>query len=508
MRMRDSTALKNRSGWARLPFVRAGVSLAAIVASFAIVAVLCRLCGTQPQPAILAAFVALSLSRRPSPAGREHLLAVTATLAAVALGAAGVGFLLRAIQPVGAIVFIAGMFCSIWLRNFGGLARKAGALIAMPLVAMLIVPPPAIAADKLVPDVALLTCAGVVALGCVTTAQWLAGRSGVALFPPEHLRQRPQVLAAQTGLTPQTRMALQLAVGLAAAFAVGFAFFPAHWGWTVLTTVIVCSATRSRGDALCRSILRLAGAVAGTAGAAAIAHVAVSGGAFEATTIFIVLYLGLLLRDVNYAYWACCMTLILALLTPLNGGGALLGLRLEAILAGALCAVAATWLVLPIRTEAVIRRRLADALRALDDVVAQAPESDRAVPLAIFEHRIAELDVVAPPALWHHRIFVFARTPEHPANWIDLAGEIGCHARNLCTRRDFDRGAVRRAIGVCRRAIATHGGNNPTAGALAVSASLRMLSDAMATTGQAHPALRSQTRRWLRRPCRSLPNPR
>ncbi len=57
---------------------------------------------------------------------------------------------------------------------------------------------------------------------------------------------------------------------------------------------------------------------------------------------------------------------MLALLYGLYGqtGSALLDTRLEAILVGALCALSAAWVVLPIRADAVARRRLGEALRA------------------------------------------------------------------------------------------------------------------------------------------------
>jgi hypothetical protein len=131
--------------------------------------------------------------------------------------------------------------------------------------------------------------------------------------------------------------------------------------------------------------------------------------------------------------------------------------RLEAIFAGAVCAVVAAWFVTPITTEAVIRRRLADALLALDDVVvhAGAEAAEHARRLASFEHHMNELERAAPPVRWHRRLFAARVRPEHPAHWIDLAGGLRPHAHSVATHRN--RGAVRRAIGASRRAIAQHG---------------------------------------------------
>jgi uncharacterized membrane protein YccC len=212
-----------------------------------------------------------------------------------------------------------------------------------------------------------------------------------------------------------------------------------------------------------KGVLRLAGALAGTVAAAAVSSLWAPAGVTEAVAIFAVLFLGIWLRERNYAYWAACMTLILALL----GSGAglsvgLLGVRLEAILLGAVCAVVAAWFVLPIRTESVVRKRLADALLALDELVARAhaPDGRPSAELARFEHRMTELDGVAPPVRWHRRIFAARSTSEHPARWIELAAGLRPHAREIGERggaRDADRTAIRRAIGISRRAIANHG---------------------------------------------------
>jgi ABC-2 type transport system ATP-binding protein len=198
--------------------------------------------------------------------------------------------------------------------------------------------------------------------------------------------------------------------------------------------------------------------------AAALAYLWVPSGVAEAVTIFVILYFGLWLREVNYAYWACAMTLILAMLSRSNDTSTLglLGARLEAILAGALCAVAAAWFVFPIRTEAVVRRRLADALAAFDELVAHAHVSpaEATAKHGLFEWRMAELESVAPPVRWHERVFVRGDVPEHPARWIELASGLGSHAGVLRAQggaAESSRGKIRRAITASRRAIANHG---------------------------------------------------
>ena len=465
--------------------IRAAATLVAVVASFVTVYAFCKSASAQPGPAILSAILAISLSRREGPTHGARILVTPFVIAGTALVASGVGWLLLTRPLVGASVFVAGVTASIWLRNFGERARSAGALIALPFVGMLVAPARADAPGGVVVDIALVLCAGVVSFAYVTAVQWFVARADI-LPSAKRTKPAPPRLNQNPSLSPATRMALQMAVALSAAFVAGFAVFPAHWGWTVLTAFIVISGARGRGDAAHKAVLRLIGAVTGTLAAGVLTHVQMPGGAAEAALIFTALFFGLWLRDVNYAYWAGAMTLVLALLSRPAGAIdlALLGIRLEAIFVGALCGVAAAWFVLPIRTEAVIRRRLADALAALDEIVDDAPISatERADRLETFEHRLTELDLVAPPVRLHRRIFARGDVSAHPASWIDLALRLRHRARVLGSPESLHhehRASVRRAIRTSRRAIADHAKREAPAGARTIGGAMQELHDAL-----------------------------
>ncbi len=470
----------------RARIVSASTTVVAAVASFLTVYALCRVTGAELQPAIVAAILALVLARRPSPARAGHVAASFATLPIVAVLAAGTGWLLHTEPIVGAIVFTAGLATSVWLRNYGGIVRKAGGLIALPLVALLVTPPPsATTRSGRITDLILVACGGAIALAYVTLVQGIARRTGLAPREPA-LAGDAEAPPKRTlpGMSVSSRMALQLGVALAAAFVVGFVVFPGHWGWTVLTAFIVCSGARGRGDAVYKGVLRLVGALVGTLAAAALAHVWLPTGPLEAIVIFALLFAALVLRDVNYAYWAGAMTLILAILGSSVLGPGALGERLESILAGAICAVAAAWFVMPIRTESVIRRRLADALLALDALVGHEHETPEAYfeRRHIYEHRMRELRDVAPPVVWHRRLFVRDDAPHHPARWIDLSREVDRHARAFgpeTRTHERKRAALRRAIGLSRRAIGEHGKPDRAPDALTVSDALADLREAL-----------------------------
>jgi len=155
-----------------------------------------------------------------------------------------------------------------------------------------------------------------------------------------------------------TRMALQMGAALTAAFAIGIPLFHEHWPWVALTAFIVCSGAVTRDDAVKKGAQRFLGAVCGTLIAAIVGHFSIPNDTAVAAAIFLVLFLGLWLREVHYAYWTACTTLIFALLQ--GPGGApipLFAVRIAAIFLGALCAVGALEFVFPISREALARRR-------------------------------------------------------------------------------------------------------------------------------------------------------
>jgi len=467
----------------------AGVTIAAVIASFGCTYALCRWAHAQPGPAILSAILALSLSRREHSARDGQIFVVPGTIGATAVVAAGVGWLLLKVPALGAIVFTAGMFLSVWLRNFGARGRIAGSLIALPLVGMLVVPARADAPGGVAVDLALVVAAGVVAYGFAAAFGLLAKRAGISLpVAPQRPPGATERVPANRGpekptWSPTTRLALQMGTAVGSAFLAGFALFPAHWYWCVFTAFIVSSGARSRGDAAYKGVLRLGGALAGTIAATILTRLWLPSGISEAVAIFAILFVGIALRESNYAYWAACVTLVLALLAaPGAAGLAFLGVRLEAIVAGALCAALAAWYVMPIKVEAVVRRRLADALAALDDFAAgeHATESERAHKLTIVERHMAELEAVAPPARWHRRLFARSTGAAHPAAWIDLAQSVhrGARAIDDTRARDArDRASLRRAIGISRRAIAQHGKPDTPKEAPSVAEALQRLHD-------------------------------
>lgn len=400
--------------------------------------------------AVLAVVLCLSLSRSQLDRDLKGRLEAAMVLPLVGLVALAVGWLLRHVPWAGAAAYVAGMFVAIWLRRFGPQARRAGSLIALPFVVLLTVPHVHAPENGILPGWLVPIAVAWMALFWVTLFHLLARRLHGG--KRDELGDAPLMPAPAAGdkrLPASTRMAVQMATALAAAFAIGFLAFPERWGWVVLTAFIVNSGNRGRLDVVYKSGLRVLGAGAGTVLALAIGQHFAASPAMTAVWIFVALFLGVWLRPFGYAWWALFVTIALALLqgfadaTPL----ALLWQRLEEIVLGALVGIAAAWFVLPVRSTDVLRRRLADALAALGEALDPAAERRDAGRFAVM---LDQLEQAAPP--FRAARLLRSGTAAHPADWADTL--LACREPALALiGQGATPGRVRQAVGAARKAL-------------------------------------------------------
>jgi Fusaric acid resistance protein-like len=409
----------------------AALTMAAVLASYGSALALKHAEHLPLNLVVLAVVLALSLSRTDRAHGpRERLLGI-ALLPLVAVGANEVGQLLVDHADIGDALFVLAASASIWLRRFGPGFSKAGTLIALPFVALLITPVVGVGPHAH-PHVLWAAAIGAIAYFWVAVLKFLAQRTGFitqAPVPPSHPREAPSATAKKpppersVHLLPSDRMALQMGVALAVAFATGRALFGLHWSWLVITAFIVCSGNRGRGDVVYKSALRIAGATVGTIAATLIAGAFPPADSASVIAIFIVLALATWLRPFSYVYWAAGVTSVLALLFGYFGetGAALLPHRLEGIVIGAAIGIAASWLILPIRSTDVLRRLIANALAALSDLLAAITAAPDDVPFHAhrFDHAVARLDEIAKPHEAHRFLTRTVRSQPHPADALD-----------------------------------------------------------------------------------------
>lgn len=411
-------------------------------------------------PAVLAAVVALTLSGRRFASRHDFLRSVT-VIPVIGLLAAGIGWLLISYPPLGAACYVVGMSVPIWLRRFGPEASRVGTLMTLPLTAVLIVPiapPRGGSSPHPLVSIVVLLCANVIAvLWAVLGRELLAA---LRLLPlqsadttptspnPQQQSVPPSRTRSVRKLPASTRMALQMAVAISVSFIVGWAIFPGHGMWVVLTAFIVNAGNRGRSDVLHKSVLRVAGAVGGTLLLVVtlrfLPHV---GGdtinAFVATAaIFTLLFIGTWLRNYNYAFWAMTVTVVLTILQELDGHVTSItasGFRLERVLAiivGGVIGVGAAWCVLPVRSIDVIRRRLADFLTALSGVIG-ATVSEREHTFVLFTESLHRVDEVTP-AQRARRIVTFTgalgRDSPLPIDTLEAAQSVGVALQDALQR--------------------------------------------------------------------------
>ncbi len=372
---------------------------------------------------VLAVVLSLTLSRTNRATGAREWLLGLAVLSALAVAASEVGSLLIRHADAGDALFVLAIAGSIWIRRFGPTASRAGTLVALPFVALLITPAVPGGAHEHPLWAAVI---GAIAYGWVSVAQTLGEHTGLLVRTARRTSTPSPARRPSSGrkLAASTRMALQMACALAASFALGRSLFGSHWPWMVLTAFIVCSGNRGRGDVVHKSALRIAGAVVGTVAATLISGAIAPASASTVVVIFIVLGLATWLRAFSYAYWAAGVTGVLALLYGYfgEGGAHLLAQRLEGIVLGALIAIAASWLLLPVRTTDVLRRRMADALAALGELLTALGEdpAELATRARRFEHALAALEEIAAPLEADRRVRRWLAGPRaHLADTID-----------------------------------------------------------------------------------------
>ncbi|WP_433463036.1 FUSC family protein [Spirillospora sp. CA-128828] len=383
-------------------------TMAAVLAAFGSALLLERLAHLGTDVVMQAVVLSVTLSRTQRDTAMADRMTGFVVLPLVAVLAIALGTLMSGSPIAGDAAFVVLIASAIWIRRFGPRLTRAGTLMMLPAIALLVVPHTRSSGHLLwAPVVALIACFW------VTAFQVLADRVGPTKASAPEARQGRSRASG--------RMAAQMAVALVGAFTAGHLLFPDHWSWVVLTSFIVCNGALGQGDALHKGILRALGATGGTLLAALVAGTFAPGNRGSVVLIFVVLGVAVWLRPRNYAYWAGGVTAALSLLYGYFGQPAmpLLWTRMEAILVGAVIGVASAWFVLPFRTRDVLRRRAAGALALLPEVLKGEPGA-----LTRFEVSVAELDKLYPPLRMHRAI---TRKSPHHADVVDLLRGIRSH---------------------------------------------------------------------------------
>ncbi|GAA3879352.1 FUSC family protein [Streptomyces lacrimifluminis] len=207
----------------------------------------------------------------------------------------------------------------------------------------------------------------------------------------------PVAPAGERGLArATTRQAVQATAAAGFALVVGHLVSGDRWYWAVGATWWIFVNTTSRGETLVRGFRRILGTVLGIGLGLAVA-VPVAGAAVPTAVLVAVCVFGIFYSAaVSYTWMMLSVTLLAELLYGLLGvlDPALLGVRLAETGVGALGALLAVVLVLPITTHATTDAWIQRALRCVHTCTAEATARLAGVPGADPAPRVAELELL------------------------------------------------------------------------------------------------------------------
>ncbi|MBN9193106.1 FUSC family protein [Microbacterium sp.] len=429
----------------------AAVTTAAALVTLAVAVLL----DPEPGPAIFGMLLAVSLSRSQLERDLRGRLEAGLVLPLVALMGAGVGALLVSLPWLGALVFTLAVTLSVYLRRFGELWRRIGGLIALPFTVLLVAP---LQSERLGPGGSLLVtlAVGVTAWIAVTVLQLAAARLG-ALTPASVRPPAPSEGSPSPRTPPRldatTRLAVQMGAAVGIAFVVGYLVFPDRWSWIVLTALLVTVGNAGRADVTHKAVQRVIGAGVGSVIALVPLLLPHPAPVVAIGIALVALFAGLAARPFGYLWWTLAVTVVLALAQSVTAGRFSLLERWEEIALGAVIAVAVAWLLLPVRSESTVRRRLADLLSATADwlEIVTAPErapdaGDADAPRARVDVALARVTRVAAPFDAARRWLPPSWRPR-ACGWLDTTRSA------VALLLDRPRIGARRPLGAVRRSL-------------------------------------------------------
>lgn len=216
--------------------------------------------------------------------------------------------------------------------------------------------------------------------------------------------------AADEGLRPTTRQAIQVTVAASLAIVTGELVSPARWYWAVIAAFVIFAGTNSWGETLTKGWQRLLGTILGVPCGVLVATLFAGDTGAALVAIFVCLFCAFYFMTVTYSLMTFWITTMLALLYGLLGqfSFGVLMLRIEETAIGAVIGVTVAILVLPTNTRTTIRndtRAFLTALSALieistatmfcDEETASPTEQARELDRALQQFRISAKPLLA-----------------------------------------------------------------------------------------------------------------
>jgi len=175
-------------------------------------------------------------------------------------------------------------------------------------------------------------------------------------------------------LTPNVRVAIQMAVAVAATIVLGEVLSGRRFYWAVIAAFVTFMGANNASEQVRKGINRVIGTVVGALVGATLAHLVGTRTHIAIVVILVAIFFGLYLMRVSYAFMVIGITVMVSqLYVQLNEfSNSLLLLRLEETALGAVVAGITVVSVLPLRTGRVARVAAREYLNALGEVVEKA----------------------------------------------------------------------------------------------------------------------------------------
>ncbi|KAA0927156.1 FUSC family protein [Streptomyces apricus] len=330
----------------------------------------------------LAALLALFTVGDPTVRGQAL---TTALLPAVGFPVLALAAVLHTVPTVRDAVWLAVVLGGVYARRWGPRGHALGIFAFMTFFISQFLH----TAPRQLPELYAAMAISLAASSAVRFGAWCVERR----TPPPAVPAAP----AGRGLSrPTTRQAFQATAACAFAIAAGQLLSHERWYWAVGTAWWIFVNTSSRGETLVRGFRRVVGTVTGIA-AGLLAVVPLNGAPAPTAALVAVCVWGIFYTaPLSYSWMMFFVTVLAGLLYGLLGvlDPALLGLRVLETAAGALGAVLAVALVLPVTTHAVTDRWVDQAVRAVHGCTATAARRLAGDPGADPAPQAAELEAV------------------------------------------------------------------------------------------------------------------
>ncbi|WP_189940950.1 FUSC family protein [Streptomyces aurantiogriseus] len=348
--------------------------------------VLCGLAGHSLVAAVtggLAALLALFTVTDPTVRGQA---VTTALLPVVGLPVLALAAVLHDLPVARDLVFLAVVGAGVYARRWGPRGHSLGVFAFMTFFAAQFLQ----TVPGQLPELYQAVLLSLVASSVVRFGLWCYERrlpAPVAVAAP----------AGGPGLARiTTRQAVQATVGAGFALAVGQALSDERWYWAVGATWWVFVNTTSRGETLVRGFRRFLGTVLGIVLGLVVA-VPLHGEPVATVVIVALSVFGIFYTAaVSYTWMMLAVTVMASMLYGLLGvlDPAMLALRVGETAVGALGAVLAVLLVLPVTTHSVTDAWVERALRCVHACTAEAAARLAGSPTADPALRVAELEQI------------------------------------------------------------------------------------------------------------------